>query len=86
MTERIAVVARLSGGLLPAEGAGDESIQWVSLPCLATAYFDGRDVTERRVLVDGAAGYPTAACPGCGLVRDTRYPLCCELASLHAFR
>ena len=86
MTERIAVVARLYGGVLPAEGVGLGSIEWVLLPCPATAYFDGRDVTERAVFAAGAAGYGTAACPGCGLVRDERYPVCCELASLHAFR
>jgi hypothetical protein len=85
MTERIAVVARLDGGLPPAEGGGDGSVRWVFLPCLATAYFDGRDVTERAVLGDGAPAYSTVACPGCGLVRDTRYPVCCELASLRAF-
>ena len=57
MAERIAVLARLSGGLVAAEGAGDGSFRWVSLPCLAPACFDGRDVTERTVFEDGAESF-----------------------------
>jgi hypothetical protein len=43
--------------------------------------FDGRDITDAGETGDEVRAYQFGSCRACGLLRDARWPFCCELAA-----